>query len=126
MFENVLGYEIVSIHDKCRELVIIAKDTKYTDAEVYNKYELASRCISWCLGKGYEITAKRPIVSDDTGKSVINFWYIGYIFKFELGVYEDLLKQELSKDAISIISDNYAEAIFKCTEYVYNTKENNK
>lgn len=135
VMEFVLGYEIDYIYDRGKYYRVTPKSRDYLIPKYewsrgdkvtltynkYNKYELADMCVQWCLGKGYELTAKQPIVPNDEGFTVINFWFIAYIFKLKLGVYGDdsVRVQVLERNAVSIKTDNYADAIFRGTEWVY-------
>lgn len=57
------------------------------DGEI-NKYEFIALCKKWALNRGYQISACRPIVQDDKGSQVINYWFKSYIVKYEQGSYE--------------------------------------
>lgn len=139
VLQSVLGYEIEKIYQKDYDFHITPKNNKYVGLgckwtrddwgsvacgkpyNYFNKYELADKCVQWCLGKGYEVTANKPLVPNDEGITVINFWVIAYIFKLNLGVYgdESARVQVLDRDAVSIKTDNYADAIFRATEWVH-------
>jgi hypothetical protein len=53
-----------------------------------NIYELADRCIEKAKAQSYQISAYQPIIQDDTGAQVINYWYKGYIVRFDIGSHE--------------------------------------
>lgn len=139
VLQSVLGYEIEKMYEKDYDFHITPKNNKYVGMgckwtrddwgsvacgkpyNIYNKYELADKCVQWCLGKSYELTAKKPLVPNDEGITVLNYWFIAYIFKLKLGVYGDdsVRVQVLERNAVSIKTDNYADAIFRGTEWVH-------
>ena len=80
-----------------------------------NIYELAYKCRMWARNKGYQITAMQPVVPDDTGAQVINYWFKSYITKIDIGSY-DPPYQILSFDC-NVESE--PEAIFRACEWVY-------
>ena len=79
-----------------------------------NIYELSYLCREWAKTKDYQVSACRPIVQDDEGKAVINYWYKAYIHKFELGTYSGP-EQVLNVD---INCSSEPEAIFKACEWI--------
>ena len=85
-------------------------------------YELAYRCREWAMTKGYQVSACRPIVQDDTGAQVINYWYKSYIFKFEIGSYEP--PEQILKFDVNVKSE--PAAIFRACEYILEQNEENE
>ena len=83
--------------------------------DTINIYELAYKCKVWALKHGYQITAMQPVVPDDTGAQVINYWFKSYITKIDIGSY-DPPYQILSFDCNA---ESEPEAIFKASEWVY-------
>ena len=79
-----------------------------------NIYELAYLCREWARNKGYNVSACKPIVGNDEGKAVINYWYKSYIFKFELGVYHG--PEQILEFDVNCSSE--PEAIFKACEWI--------
>ena len=79
-----------------------------------NIFELSYRCREWARTNGYEVSACRPIVSNDEGKAVINYWYKSYIFKFELGVCHG--PEQILKFDVNVSSE--PEAVFKACEWI--------
>ena len=77
-------------------------------------YELSYRCREWARNNDYEVSACKPIVQDDEGKAVINYWYKAYIHKFELGTYSG--PEQILKFDINCSSE--PEAIFKACEWI--------
>ena len=77
-------------------------------------YELAYRCREWAMTAGYQVSACRPIVQDDTGAQVINYWYKAYIFKFKLGAYHGP-EQILNFD---VNAKSEPEAVFKACDWI--------
>ena len=77
-------------------------------------YELSYRCREWARNNDYEVSACKPIVQDDEGKSVIHHWYKSYIHKFELGTYSG--PEQILKFDINCSSE--PEAIFKACEWI--------
>ena len=84
-------------------------------------YELAYRCREWAMTKGYQVSACRPIVQDDTGAQVINYWYKSYIFKFELGAYHGT--EQILKFDVNVSSE--PEAVFRACEWILTQIKNN-
>ena len=81
-----------------------------------NIYELAYLCREWARNNDYEVSACKPIVQDDEGKAVINYWYKAYIHKFELGVYYG--PDQISEFDVNCSSE--PEAIFRACEWILN------
>ena len=79
-------------------------------------YELSYRCREWARNNDYEVSACKPIVQDDEGKAVINYWYKAYIHKFELGTYSG--PEQILKFDINCSSE--PEAIFRACEWILN------
>ena len=79
-------------------------------------YELAYLCREWARNKGYSVTACKPIVGNDEGKAVINYWYKSYIFKFELGAYHG--PEQILEFDVNCSSE--PEAIFRACEWILN------
>ena len=77
-------------------------------------YELSYRCREWARNNNYEVSACKPIVQDDEGKAVINYWYKAYIHKFELGTYSG--PEQILKFDVNCSSE--PEAIFKACEWI--------
>lgn len=79
-----------------------------------NIYELAYRCREWARNNEYEVSACLPVVQDDTGAQVFNYWYKSYIHKFEIGSYgppEQFLN-------FNVNASSEPEAIFKACEWI--------
>ena len=77
-------------------------------------YELSYLCREWARNNDYEVSACKPIVPDDEGKAVINYWYKAYIHKFELGTYSG--PEQILKFDVNCSSE--PEAIFKACEWI--------
>lgn len=81
-----------------------------------NIYELSYKCREWARNNNYEVSARRPIVQDDEGKAVINYWYKAYIHKFELGAYHG--PEQILEFDVNCSSE--PEAIFRACEWILN------
>lgn len=81
-----------------------------------NIYELTYKIKQWCLTKGFQVNSYRPIVQDDEGRQVINYWFKAYIFQFTPGSYERP-EQILT---INIDAPSEFQAVVKAGEYVLN------
>lgn len=79
-----------------------------------NIFELAYKCRVWAMNHGYQVTGLLPIVADDTGAQVVNYWFKGYIMKFDIGSYEP--PHQILFD---INAESEPDAIFKACEWVY-------
>ena len=77
-------------------------------------YELSYRCREWARNNNYQVSACRPVVPDDEGKAVINYWYKSYIFKFELGAYHG--PEQILEFDVNCSSE--PEAIFRACEWI--------
>ena len=80
------------------------------DEEEMNIYELAHHCKEWAASKGYSLQSGRPIVSDDKGNQVFNFWCKCYIFKINNSC------DSAEQIHIETNSKTEPEAIFKACE----------
>lgn len=79
-------------------------------------YELSYRCREWARNNNYQVSACRPVVPDDEGKSVIHHWYKSYIHKFELGAYHG--PEQILEFDVNCSSE--PEAIFRACEWILN------
>jgi hypothetical protein len=118
---NLTVKEVVSTDDNR-----IDNNIYYTLEEIdilqsINIYELAYRCREWARNNEYEVSACRPIVSNDEGKAVINYWYKSYIFKFELGAYHGT--EQILKFDVNVSSE--PEAVFRACEWILTQIKNN-
>lgn len=84
-----------------------------------NKYEFIAHCKQWAMNRGYQISACRPIVQDDRGAQVINYWVKSYIIKFDIGSFEPPY-QILNFDCNE---DSEFDAIIKACEWILKNDE---
>ncbi|MCK5538726.1 MAG: hypothetical protein KAI79_18015 [Bacteroidales bacterium] len=93
-------------------------DIHYKDSHVIygvftiNVYQLMHKCKEWALIKDYQLSSSKPIVQDDEGKQVFNYWWIASLFVFDGGY--DSPKQVLS----SFIGNTEPEAVFKACQWI--------
>ena len=79
-----------------------------------NIYELAHKCKEWALIRGYSLLSGRPIVRDEEGTQVFNYWYNCYIWEID----ENSIDSPTQNTKIETNSETEPEAIIKACEYV--------
>ena len=125
LLSEILGIEVTTVRDDIKS----TPDRLYyetSDADTHRAfspsipfisvYDLAYRCREWAMTEGYQVSACRPIVQDDTGVQVINYWYKSYIFKFEIGSYGP--PEQILNFDVNVRSE--PEAVFKACEWILN------
>lgn len=84
----------------------------------YNIYEFAFRCKEWALIRGYSLLSGRPIVRDEEGTQVFNYWYKCYIWEID----ENSIDSPTQNTKIETDSETEPEAIIKACEWILNNK----
>ena len=118
LLTEVIGVEIRKINNSILDGNLYYYKTFVKCKSKINIYELANRCKEWAINKGYEIKSSKPIVLNDEGRQVFNYWWAAWLFKFDGGC--ESPKQILLP---SFIGENEPKAIFKACQWILDNKE---
>ena len=83
-----------------------------------NIYELAHKCKEWAFEKGYSLQSGKPIVQDDEGNQVFNYWYKCYFWELDRYSFD----APIQNTKIETNSATEPEAIFKACQWLFENK----
>lgn len=118
LLSEVLNLNITYI-ERCNNSIIY-KISVYDREEEVNIYELAHKCKSWALIRGYSLLSGRPIVRDEEGTQVFNYWYNCYIWEID----ENSIDSPTQNTKIETNSETEPEAIIKACEWILKEQNN--
>ena len=86
----------------------------------YCIYKFAFKCKEWALIRGYSLLSGRPIVRDEEGTQVFNYWYNCYIWEID----ENSIDSPTQNTKIETNSETEPEAIIKACEWILKEQNN--
>jgi hypothetical protein len=107
LLSAVLGVEVISVREIHLNRTLLYETYKL---ERINIHELSHMVKEWAKNNGYSISSCLPIVTDEEGNPVFNYWYMAYVQNIE--TVDNMMP---SKD---FIGRTEPEAIFKAGEWI--------
>ena len=86
--------------------------------EYWNIYELAHKCKEWALSQGFSLSSSKPIVANDEGNQVFNYWWCAYLHEINKESFEAPLMVTFN----NFNSETEPEAIFKACQWILENK----
>ena len=110
--EVINSYDLIAVNT-LNQVIYVDDNGSYQNINIH---ELANKCKKWAIVKGYQVSSSKPIVADDEGKQVFNYWWSAYLFKFDGGYESPLLVTK------SFNAETEPEAIFKACQWILENK----
>ena len=126
LLSEVLKLEVVKhslyneLHKSFNITYMQSEDSLKSSWMPINIYEFAFKCKEWALIRGYSLLSGRPIVRDEEGTQVFNYWYNCYIWEID----ENSIDSPTQNTKIETNSETEPEAIIKACEWILKEQNN--
>ena len=87
--------------------------------QIINIYELAHKCKEWALSQGFSLSSSKPIVANDEGNQVFNYWWCAYLHEINKESFEGPAMATFN----NFNSEIEPEAIFKACQWILDNKD---
>lgn len=117
-FKNITQDEYITIFNKEEETVEYVNKHNWYEADSISIYKLAHKCKEWALSQGFSLSSSKPIVANDEGNQVFNYWWCAYLHEINKESFEAPLMVTFN----NFNSETEPEAIFKACQWILDNK----